>query len=87
MTFDDISSSIASGGTTAGMIAKLTACRAAVEGGAREVFITDGRDLAGVSVLVRYGLKAGAGKSTRISNGGSVKRRHLTQLAAKRRGA
>ena len=87
MTFGDIASSIASGGATAGMIAKLTACRTAIEGGARDVFIADGRDLAGLSVLARYGLKAGAGKSTRISNGASVKRRHFTQLAAKRRGA
>jgi acetylglutamate kinase len=87
MTFDDIASSIAGGGATAGMIAKLAACRAAVEGGARDVFIADGRDLDGLSVLARYGLKAGAGKSTRISNGGPVKRRHFTQLAAKRRGA
>jgi acetylglutamate kinase len=87
MTFADIATSIVSGGATAGMIAKLTACRAAIEGGARDVFIADGRDLAGLSVLVRYGLKAGAGKSTRISNGASVKRRHFTQLAAKRRGA
>jgi acetylglutamate kinase len=87
MTFDDVASSIASREATAGMVAKLTACRAAIEGGARDVFIADGRDLAGLSVLARHGLKAGAGKNTRISNGASVKRRHVTQVAAKRRGA
>jgi acetylglutamate kinase len=85
MTFGDIDNLIGSGGATAGMIAKLTACRNAVEGGAREVFIADGRDLAALSVLARHGLKAGAGKSTRISNGTSAKRRHFTQMAAPRR--
>jgi acetylglutamate kinase len=87
MSLEDIAGLIADGGATAGMIAKLTACRAALEGGAREVFIADGRDLAGLTVLVRHGLKAGAGKSTRISNGNPAKRRHFTQTAAKRRGA
>lgn len=82
MSFDDIDALIASGGATAGMIAKLTACRSAVEGGAREVFIADGRDLAGLSVLARHGLKAGAGKSTRISIGKSLKRRQVRKKAS-----
>lgn len=81
MTFDDIDALIAQGGATAGMIAKLTACRRAVEGGAREVFIADGRDVAGLSVLARYGLKAGAGKCTRISAG---ERPRVRQSAATR---
>ena len=82
MSFDDIDALISSGGATAGMIAKLTACRNAVEGGAREVFIADGRDLAGLSVLARHGLKAGAGKSTRISIGTSAKRRQVKRKAS-----
>jgi acetylglutamate kinase len=82
MSFDNIKALIAGGGATAGMIAKLSACRDAIEGGAREVFIADGRDLAGLSVLARYGLKAGAGKSTRISNVTSVKRRQVRKRAS-----
>jgi acetylglutamate kinase len=82
MSFDDIKGLIASGGATAGMIAKLTACRTAVEGGAREVFIADGRDLAGLIVLTRHGLKAGAGKSTKISIAKSARRRHIRKKAS-----
>ena len=66
MTFADIEALIRSGGATAGMIAKLSACRSGIDSGAREVFIADGRDLAGLAVLARHGRKAGAGKSTRI---------------------
>ena len=68
MSFKAIDALIASGDATAGMIAKLTACRAALEGGARDVFIADGRDLPGLAVLVRHGLKAGAAKNTRITH-------------------
>ena len=82
MSFADVDGLIASGGATAGMIAKLTACRNAVEGGAREVFIADGRDLAAVAVLARHGLKAGAGQSTRIANAKSLKRRHIRKKAS-----
>jgi glutamate 5-kinase len=85
MAFGDVDNLIGSGGATAGMIAKLTACRHAIEGGAREVFIADGRDVAALSVLVRHGSKAGAGKATRIFNGESITRRHLTQLATPKR--
>jgi acetylglutamate kinase len=87
LALEDLARLIADGGATAGMIAKLTACRAALEGGARDVFIADGRDLVGLMVLVRHGLKAGAGKSTRILHVNPVRRRHFTQTAAKRRGA
>jgi len=78
---------VRSGAASAGMIAKLAACKAALEGGAGEVFVADGRDAAGLAVLARHGRKAGAGKSTRIVNGKSVKHRHLKQKAAERRGA
>jgi acetylglutamate kinase len=84
MSFDDIDALIAQGGATAGMIAKLTACRRAVEGGAREVFIADGRDLPGLSVLARHGLKAGAGNCTRISAGEPTGRRQIRPVTAKR---
>ena len=69
MTFRDMEALVGSGGATAGMIAKLAACRSAIENGAREVFVADGRDLAGLAVLVRNGRAAGAAKSTRIRNG------------------
>lgn len=82
MTFDDIDGLIASGGVTAGMIAKLTACRRAVEGGVGDVFVADGRDTASLAVLARHGLKAGAGKATRISIGKSRKRRQVRTKAS-----
>lgn len=82
IAFDDIDRLIASGGATAGMIAKLTACRTALEGGTREVFIADGRDLDGLAVLARHGMKAGAAKSTRISIGKPAPRRHIRKKAS-----
>ena len=42
---DGIDAMISSGAATAGMIAKLRACRAALTGGARSVRIVDGREL------------------------------------------
>jgi len=87
MTFRDLEALVASGGATAGMIAKLAACRGAVESGVGEVFVADGKDLAGLAVLARHGRAAGAGKATRIHNGGSVRRRQVRVTAAKRRGA
>jgi acetylglutamate kinase len=87
LSFDAMASMVKSGKASAGMIAKLAACRAAMEGGAREVFVADGRDAAGLAVLALHGRKAGAGKSTRISIAKSVKRRHFSQMADKRRGA
>jgi len=79
LSFDGISAMVRSGSASAGMIAKLAACRAALEGGAREVFVADGRDAAGLAVLAGHGRKAGAGKSTRIS------RAEASAKAAKRR--
>jgi acetylglutamate kinase len=77
LSFGDVESLIAGGGATAGMIAKLSACRRAAEGGAEEVFIADGREAAALSVLVRYGRAAGAAKSTRIDHANASKRRHV----------
>jgi acetylglutamate kinase len=77
MSFTDIKELIGSGGATAGMVAKLAACRSAIDGGAREVFIADGRDLPRLAVLARHGRAAGAGKSTRITKGAGVRRRQL----------
>jgi acetylglutamate kinase len=82
MSLADIGALVESGGATAGMIAKLAACRAAIEGGAREVFIADGKDLAGLSVLVRHGRVAGAGRSTRIARS---KARQISSALTKRR--
>jgi acetylglutamate kinase len=69
MTFRDVDALIGTGGATAGMVAKLGACRSAIENGAHEVFVADGKDLAGLAVLARHGRAAGAGKSTRITKG------------------
>jgi acetylglutamate kinase len=77
MTFRDVDALIGSGGATAGMVAKLGACRSAIENGAREVFVTDGKDLAGLAVLARHGRAAGAGKSTRITKGMPATSRQL----------
>ena len=85
LSFDEIAAMIQAGTASAGMIAKLTACRAAVEGGAREVFVADGRDAAGLAVLASHGRKAGATRSTRISIGMPVTRRHFKQTVAKRK--
>jgi acetylglutamate kinase len=77
MMFRDVDALIARGGATAGMVAKLGACRHAIENGAREVFVADGKDLAGLAVLARHGRAAGAGKSTRITKGTPATSRQL----------
>jgi acetylglutamate kinase len=77
MTFRDVDALIIGGGATAGMIAKLAACRHAIENGAREVFVADGKDVAGLAVLARHGRAAGAGRSTRITKGMPATSRHL----------
>jgi acetylglutamate kinase len=85
MSFKDMDELIESGGATAGMIAKLTACRVALEGGANEVFIADGRDLPGLAVLVRHGIKAGAAKNTRITNKPGLRLRSGTRRQTRRK--
>ena len=77
MTFRDVDALVTSGGATAGMVAKLAACRHAIENGTREVFVADGKDLAGLAALARHGRAAGAGKSTRITKGTSAMSRHV----------
>ena len=74
LSLDGLQSLVGSGGATAGMIAKLSACRSAVENGAREVFIADGRDGSALAVLARYGRAAGAAAGTRIVSGTRIKR-------------
>jgi acetylglutamate kinase len=85
LSFEGIASMVRGGGASAGMIAKLAAGRRAVEGGAREVFIADGRDATALGVLAGRGRRPGEGKSTRISIGTSASRRDFSQSAAKRR--
>lgn len=79
MTFSDIDALIETGGATAGMIAKLAACRTALDNGAREVFVADGTDAAGLAVLARHGRVAGSGTSTRITKEAPAKRRYVTR--------
>jgi acetylglutamate kinase len=59
LRYEDLGAFVRDGAATAGMIAKLAACRQALRGGVKEVFVTDGRDLAGLSGLVRNGLRWG----------------------------
>jgi acetylglutamate kinase len=82
MTFRDVERLVDSGGATAGMIAKLAACRSAIENGAGEVFVADGRDLPGLAVLARNGRAPGAAKSTRIRNVKSRTSRHMNKRAS-----
>lgn len=92
MTFRDIDALVDTRGATAGMIAKLAACRTALEIGAREVFVADGRNVAGLSVLARRGRSAGAAASTRIrpslklrtarTNGKQTSNRHTRKRAS-----
>jgi acetylglutamate kinase len=77
MTFRELDALIGSGGATAGMVAKLAACRSAIDNGAREVFVADGRDLAGLAVLARHGRAPGAANSTRITKGMPATSRHM----------
>jgi acetylglutamate kinase len=57
--YEDLGALVRGGAATAGMIAKLAACRQALHNGVREVFITDGRDLDGLVGLVGEGLRWG----------------------------
>lgn len=82
MAFRDVDALISSGGATSGMVAKLAACRSAIENGAREVFVADGKDLAGLAVLARHGRATGAGKNTRIRNGNAAPSRKLNKRAS-----
>ncbi|HKY20545.1 MAG TPA: acetylglutamate kinase [Vicinamibacterales bacterium] len=82
MTLRDLEMLIGSGGATAGMVAKLAACRSAIENGTPEVFVADGRDLAGLAILARHGRTVGAGKSTKISNGKPASSRKLGRKAS-----
>jgi acetylglutamate kinase len=82
MTFRDMEVLVGNGGATAGMIAKLAACRSAIENGAREVFVADGKDLTGLAVLARNGRAAGAARSTRIGNARSAISRQLNKRAS-----
>jgi acetylglutamate kinase len=82
MTFRDMEVFVGNGGATAGMVAKLAACRSAIENGAREIFIADGKDLTGLAVLVRNGRAAGAAKSTKVGNARSASSRQINKRAS-----
>ncbi len=66
LSVEDIDAMVAAGRATAGMIAKLAAARSAIEGGAREVFIADGRNLDALSRIVRHGRAPGTAASTQV---------------------
>jgi acetylglutamate kinase len=82
LTLRDIEVLIGNGGATAGMVAKLAACRSAIHNGAREVFVADGKDVTGLAVLARNGRAAGAAKSTRIGNARSANSRQISKRAS-----
>jgi acetylglutamate kinase len=68
LTFGEIDRLVERGGATAGMIAKLAACRAAIDGGAKEVFVADGRDPGRLALLASRKAVDVAG-STKIHKG------------------
>ena len=74
LDFDAIDSMIAEGTATAGMVAKLTACRTAVVAGAQDVFIADGTDVPGLMAIAKRGRTGGAATATRISRAVHSKR-------------
>jgi acetylglutamate kinase len=82
LTFGDIDRLVKGGGATAGMIAKLAACRHALTAGAREVFVANGKDPAGLMVLARHGRAPGAGTATRITRDRSATTRHMRKRAS-----
>jgi acetylglutamate kinase len=83
LSLQGIAAMVKSGTATVGMIAKLDACREALRGGAREVFVANGRDAAGLAVLARHGRKAGAGQGTRIFvDARAAKRRQIKVKAS-----
>jgi acetylglutamate kinase len=57
---------VEAGTATAGMIAKLSACRDAVRQGVGEVLIASGHDLAIITALVRQGSRSGGSGYTVI---------------------
>lgn len=61
---------VKTGTATAGMVAKLAACRDAIAHGVREVLVASGRDLAFLTELVRRGSEAGVSGCTRIARQG-----------------
>jgi acetylglutamate kinase len=64
---------VTAGTATAGMIAKLSACRDALRGGVSEVLIVNGRDLSALTELVRRGTRAGVVGYTQIRPKGPVR--------------
>jgi acetylglutamate kinase len=66
LDLDGIQGLVRAGTATAGMIAKLSACRDALVNGVREVLIANGRDLATLTHLVRQGSRAVASGYTQV---------------------
>jgi acetylglutamate kinase len=82
---------VTSGGATAGMVAKLTACREAIRSGVREVFVADGNDLDELSRVLRRGWRGGTSRVTRVvadqvAEGRGRPRRSVSHPKAKLRG-
>lgn len=76
---------LTAGTATAGMIAKLSACRDAAADGVREVFIANGHDLAGLTQLIREGSRAGVAGCTEITQSRSPQRPQSSKSSAKMR--
>jgi len=68
---------ISAGTATAGMIAKLFACRDALALGVDEVLIANGRDLSGLTRLVRHGFRAGEAGCTQMTQSISSQRSRI----------
>jgi acetylglutamate kinase len=76
---------ISAGIATAGMIAKLSACRDALALGVGEVLIANGRDLSGITRLVRHGFRAGEAGCTQMTERPSPQRPQSSRQSAKPR--
>lgn len=71
LDLDGIEELVRAGTATAGMIAKLSACRDALAHGVREVLIVNGRNLAEMTQLVRQGPRAGTDGYTQVKRKGA----------------
>lgn len=81
----DVDRLIGAGTASAGMIAKLSACRDALTLGVGEVVIADGRDLSGITRLVRHGFRVGVAGCTQLTERPSPQQSQSSRQSAKPR--
>jgi acetylglutamate kinase len=74
LTADDMDTMIASGTAHSGMVAKLTACRRALDGGVAEIAIVSGRGVADFADAPGTRLRQGSGGQPRVARSSNVGR-------------